>query len=103
MVKIRGYRIELGEVETVLSRHPEVGEACVTAQDDEGDARLVAFVALTPQSAADEASLRRYCREFLPLYMVPDEIALVHELARTSTGKIDRRAMSLMAKKAAAH
>ncbi len=102
MVKIRGYRVELGEVETVLSRHPEVAEAgCVAGQDDDGEARLIAFVALTPASAADESSLQRYCREFLPLYMVPDEIVLVQELMRTSTGKIDRRAMSLMARKAA--
>ena len=44
-VKISGYRIELGEIETVLSRHPSVRQAVVTAHEDAvAGPRLVAYV-----------------------------------------------------------
>src|SRR5690606_24468495 len=51
-VKVNGYRIELEEIEGVLSRHPLVREAVVTARSDGGPARLVAYVVPAGQVAA---------------------------------------------------
>jgi amino acid adenylation domain-containing protein len=95
MVKVRGYRVELGEVEAVMSRHPAVTEtACVAVDDIDEGTILVAFASLAPAAMADDAVLRRHCREFLPTYMVPQIIILVDQLARTATGKIDRKLLA---------
>ncbi len=50
-VKVNGIRVEPTEIETVLTRHPEVGRAAVTVcEDHSGRARLVGYVA-PPDSA----------------------------------------------------
>ncbi|HEX6041796.1 amino acid adenylation domain-containing protein, partial [Longimicrobium sp.] len=89
-VKVRGYRVELGEVEAVLRRHPAVRGALATVREDRpGDRRLVAYVV----GAVDGAALRRFLAERVPAYMVPDAFVALDALPRTSTGKLDPRAL----------
>ena len=77
-VKTRGYRVELGEIETRLNLHPGVEEAVVV---------LKAGAGLT----ADD--LKQHCAGTLPRYMVPETIEFRAQLPRTSSGKVDRRAL----------
>lgn len=78
------------EVEKVLAGHPDVAEAAVIGVDDEQyGQRLAAFVVLTGAATPDE--LKAYVRENLANYKVPRAIAVLDELPRNSTGKIDRR------------
>jgi len=57
-VKIRGYRIELGEIETILTQHPAVREAVVTAAGrSQKDKRLVAYIVPEVASQTEGASL----------------------------------------------
>ncbi|WP_437761886.1 AMP-binding protein [Sorangium sp. So ce764] len=92
MVKIRGYRVEPGEVEAALASHPAVRQAAVIAVEDARLGKtLRGFVALAGD--ADDRSLRLYLAERLPPYMVPEKIVAMDELPRTSTGKIDYRAL----------
>jgi amino acid adenylation domain-containing protein len=93
-VKIRGFRIELGEIEAVLSRHPAVQEAVVTAQElGAGDRQLVAYVVPRPSESPTSHSLRQYLHQSLPDYMVPARIVRLEALPLTPNGKIDRRAL----------
>jgi amino acid adenylation domain-containing protein len=94
-VKTRGYRVELGEIETVLQRHGSVAEAVALAlPDPEITNRLVAVVVAAAGAAVDEASLKEHCAGALPRYMVPERIAFRDKLPRTSSGKVDRRALA---------
>lgn len=98
MVKVKGHRIELGEIEAVLEGRPEVREAvCLVVPGPAGVARLAAFVTAAHQAQPQERDLRRYCREQLPGYMVPERIKTVAVLRYTSTGKVDRRSMAVLA------
>jgi amino acid adenylation domain-containing protein len=93
-IKSRGYRIELGEIETALYNHPSVREAAAVAiPDDEIGNRIQAFVALHQADAASASELERYCIAALPRYMVPEQITVQEGLPKTSTGKVDRRAL----------
>jgi acyl-coenzyme A synthetase/AMP-(fatty) acid ligase len=95
MVKVRGYRVEPGEVEAALAAHPAVRQAAVIAIEDARLGRtLRAFVALAAgATGADDRSLRMYLAERLPPSMVPERVVAMDELPRTTTGKIDYRAL----------
>ncbi|MCP4662066.1 MAG: non-ribosomal peptide synthetase, partial [bacterium] len=97
-VKIRGFRIELGEVETVLGRHPGVGEVVVVARWDEATSsnRLVAYVVSDPTSAPQPPTvgeLQGFVNETLPDYMVPEAFVFLESLPLTPNRKVDRRAL----------
>jgi len=93
-IKTRGYRVELGEIETTLLRHPAVDEAVVIAvPDPEITHRLLAVVVPRPGAPVTEADLKQHLSLTLPRYMVPESIVLRATLPRTSSGKVDRRAL----------
>ena len=92
--KSRGYRIELGEVEAALYAHPQVVEAVVAAVPDQLVGNRLMAVVVT--SGLDVVGLTAHCRDRLPHYMLPDDVLLVPELPKTSTGKVDRQAIAGM-------
>jgi amino acid adenylation domain-containing protein len=91
MVKTRGYRVELGEIESALGAHPEVLEAvAVPLPDPQIGNRIVATVVPRAGCAPEVGAMLGFCKERLPLYMIPERIEIRRELPRTSTGKADR-------------
>jgi amino acid adenylation domain-containing protein len=91
-IKSRGYRIELGDVEAALYGHPAVAECAVVAVPDELITnRLEAYVVLREE--VSKGDLLASCAERVPSYMVPGELKFAEALPRTSTGKVDRRAL----------
>jgi amino acid adenylation domain-containing protein len=100
MIKSRGYRIELGEIESVLYSHPALTEvAVIPIPDNEISNRIKAFVVTHSDNKATEEiptiqTLKSFCAERLPKYMVPDLFEIRSALPQTSTGKIDKVQLS---------
>ena len=79
------------EVESLLLRHPAVGEACVVPvpYGDKGEAP-VAMVSLRKGEHADEAELKRHCLALGPAFAHPRRVVIVDELPLSGARKIDR-------------
>jgi amino acid adenylation domain-containing protein len=93
-VKIRGFRIELGEIEATLTRHPAVGVAVATAQEEaRGDKTLVVYVVPRAGEVLAKADLHQFLADRLPVYMVPAAFVFLDRLPVTANGKLDRRAL----------
>lgn len=78
------------EVEAALRQHPEVIDACVTAQPGRypGEDVLVADVEVTDPTRVDTAGLAAYARTQLALASVPQEFWLHDRLPRGWSGKV---------------
>jgi len=96
-VKISGFRIEIGEIENTLLRVPGVrdGAVVVTERADHSK-HLVAFY--SGQRPLDANVLRDRLGESLPEYMVPSAFHWRKSLALTDNGKIDRKALTALAR-----
>ncbi|MEV7094869.1 non-ribosomal peptide synthase/polyketide synthase [Amycolatopsis sp. NPDC051045] len=98
-VKVRGFRIELGEVEAALTRHPGVAAAVAAVQEDSsGHKRLVACY--VPEPGTDPvgaAGLREFLAGSLPGHLVPSALLELPALPLGPTGKVDRRALPVVA------
>lgn len=94
-VKVRGVRVSTQVVEEAIQAHPEVVEVAVIAVPDElAGARLHAAVRKEPESKLNSLSLRKHCVEHLARTEMPSTFAIGTEpLPKTSTGKIDRKAI----------
>lgn len=89
-VKVRGYRIELGEIEAALNEHHFVKQSVVIAREDEKrDKRLIGYVELEEEITT--GALKKYLKEKLPEYMVPEVILVLDSMPITVSGKIDRQ------------
>ncbi len=98
-VKIRGFRVELGEIEALLAQQPGVGTVAVLLRRDDGIDQLIAYLVLDGEPPADglAARLRKALQAQLPSYMVPGRFALLAQMPRLTSGKIDRKALKALA------
>ena len=103
VVYIRGRRNELilrgganvypAEVERVLQEHPAVAHAAVLGVPDErlGERVVAAVESAEGSSPPGEGEVRRFCRERLARYKVPDRVVTVAELPRNAMRKVLKR------------
>lgn len=90
-----GFKILPDVVQRALERHPDVRGANVVGRPDPRlGAVPVAAVELQPGAATTQAALLEHCGALLAPYEVPVEIALLKELPRTASGKVDLVALS---------
>ncbi|WP_206795720.1 non-ribosomal peptide synthase/polyketide synthase [Amycolatopsis sp. MtRt-6] len=96
-VKVRGFRVELGEVEAALTRHPGVAAAVAAVQqDDSGHKRLVACFVAEP-GTEPVGELREFLARSLPGHLVPSAMLELPALPLSPSGKVDRRALPVVA------
>ena len=97
MIKQAGERIFPREIEEVLDGHPAVAESAVLGLPDPlyGEA-ITALVVPTDGSSPDAAELLAYCRGVLSYVRAPRRVQHVERLPKTSSGKIDRTALSAL-------
>jgi amino acid adenylation domain-containing protein len=96
MVKKRGYRVELGEIEASLYRHPSIHQAAVVAKENEEGVKIKAFVSARNGEKLSIISMKKFCSENLPIYMVPDVFSVLESLPTTSTDKVDYQRLKAM-------
>ncbi len=98
-VKVRGFRIELGEIEAVLASRRELSRAVVVVlrPPGGGEARLAACVVPQAGEPVVPAALEAHLREALPEYMIPSSWIVLDQLPLTAHGKVDRRALEVLA------
>lgn len=97
VITSRGYRIGPGEIEESLMAHPAVALCAVVGVPDELRGHVpAAFVVLRPgfeQSDQLASELQEHVRTRLAAHETPQRVTFVHDLPRTTTGKIMRRAL----------
>jgi len=93
-IKLRGYRIELGEIESRLNALQGVSAAAVSVKKDSNDQdQLVGYLVPDGTINLDDALIRLELAKFLPPYMVPGTIAILSEMPRMPSGKVNRKAL----------
>jgi len=96
-VKISGFRIEIGDIENALLRVPGVRDGAVVVGEGAGQSKfLVAFYSGNRSLDVDEIRSEMAAR--VPGYMVPSTYRWQESLPLTGNGKIDRKALTRMAR-----
>ncbi len=88
MIKLRGFRIFPLEIENVLKLVDGIGEAVVIKHKKEE--KLIAII----ETQMKEHSLllekvKEKVKNYLPLYMIPEEFHFVEQIERMDSGKVD--------------
>jgi fatty-acyl-CoA synthase len=92
MIVSGGENVYPAEVEDLLNGHPDVAEAAVVGvPDEEFGERLRAYVVRRPGTKVRAADLKAHVRDHLARHKVPRDVVFVHELPRTTTGKVRTR------------
>ena len=101
MLKVSGRWVSPFEIESTLVEHPKVLEAAVVGRADEnGLVKAEAWVVLKNSASASEPTaeeIRVFCKSKLAPYKFPKWINFVHELPKTTTGKIQRYKLRALA------
>jgi fatty-acyl-CoA synthase len=94
LVKSGGEWISSVALENEIMSHPAVYEAAVIAvPDDRWGERPLACVVPAPGQEIDPGGLRSFLSERVASWWIPDEIVVLEEIPKTSTGKFSKVAL----------
>jgi len=93
MILVSGFNVYPNEVESVVSTHPGVLEACAVAQPDERSGEVVALFVVRKRPDVTERDIIEHAKKSLTGYKVPKHVYFRTELPKTNVGKILRRVL----------
>ena len=99
VIKTGGEWVSSLELESIISEHPAVNEVAVIGiKDEKWGERPLAMVVLKPGHTADAEGIKAHVAKaaeagHISRYAIPDQIRFVDSLARTSVGKLNKKAM----------
>ncbi len=96
-VNVRGFRVELGGIEACLASYPAIDKACARVWRNGDECYLSAYYSASASASLPTSEVRKFLRERLPDYMVPQFLFLLPALPQTASGKIDRTALPMPA------
>jgi oxalate---CoA ligase len=85
-----GEKVSPREVEDVLTEHPAVAQAVAFALPDVALGQDIAAVVTLREPGTTEGELRRFVSQHLAPFKVPRRVAIVDEIPKGSTGKVQR-------------
>jgi acyl-CoA synthetase (AMP-forming)/AMP-acid ligase II len=93
-----GFNVYPAEVESVLNAHPDVTHSAVVGREVLGNEEVVAFLELTPHSAATSDAIASFAAERLAPYKRPSEIVILAALPVSATGKVLKHQLRMRAR-----
>ncbi len=103
VVKTGGEWVSSLQLEDIIAEHPSVAEvAVIGVADERWGERPLAIIVPKAGAAADEAGLRAHVlahvmqrveQGIISKFAVPDRVEFVEHIARTSVGKLDKKAL----------
>ena len=99
VIKTGGEWVSSLELESVISQHPAVNEVAVIGiKDDKWGERPLAMIVLRAEHAATVDDIKQHVLRFaeeghISKFAVPEQVRFVDSLARTSVGKLNKKAM----------
>lgn len=86
-INVAGLKVDPFEVEAAINQHPDITECAVVGIEHPHNGEAVkAYVVC--QDEISPADLRRFCKERLAEYKIPQDIAMIDQLPRNPTGKV---------------
>jgi amino acid adenylation domain-containing protein/thioester reductase-like protein len=96
-IKVRGFRIEIGEIEDSFAKYSTIQDvAVIPKKGKDGNNELAAFYTTTNARGINSNVLREFLAKRLPKYMIPSNIIYLESIPISPTGKIDRKALSIL-------
>lgn len=101
-VKINGRRVELGEIESAIATVPGITEVVVVVVNrdtkSEGNEQIIAFLVANDDSHAERERIieqaKKSTAQHLISSMCPSSYTFLESLPRSSSGKVNRKALS---------
>src|SRR3954452_12963001 len=94
VIKSGGEWISSVDLENALMAHPKVAEAAVIARpDDRWGERPLACVVPVEGETCDPDELRAHLLDHVAKWWVPEQVAFIDEVPKTSVGKFDKKVL----------